>query len=137
MKVVFSTGSAAAVPRFKRAIEIDPKFAMAHAFLGRAYGDIGESALSAESTNRAYLLRDRATDAEKFFIMAAYDLQVTGNMEKAQQTFELWEQTYPREINAPGLLSGIIYPFSSANTKRRSKKLRRRSRSIRTFHSHM
>jgi eukaryotic-like serine/threonine-protein kinase len=49
MKVLFSTGSGAAVPLFKRATEIDPKFAMAHAFLGRMYGDIGESGLSAES----------------------------------------------------------------------------------------
>ena len=111
MKVLFSRGSAAAVPLFKRAIEIDPKFAMGHAFLGRMYGDLGESALSAESTSRAYQLRDRASDAEKFFITANYDLQVTGNLEKAQETFELWEQTYPREIHAPGLLSGMIYPI--------------------------
>jgi len=111
LKVNFSRGSADAVPLFKRAIEIDPKFAMGHAFLGRVYGDIGESALSAESTSRAYQLRDRASDAEKFFITANYDLQVTGNLEKAQQTFELWAQTYPREINAPGPLSGMIYPF--------------------------
>jgi len=111
LKVNFSRGPADAVPLFRRAIEIDPKFAMGHAFLGRVYGDIGESALSAESTRRAYQLRDRASDAEKFFITANYDLQVTGNLEKAQQTFELWAQTYPREINAPGLLSGMIYPF--------------------------
>jgi len=111
LKVNSSRGAADAVPLFKRAIEIDPKFAMGHAFLGRVYGDIGESALSAESTRRAYQLRDRASDAEKFFITANYDLQVTGNLEKAQQTFELWAQTYPREINAPGLLSGMIYPF--------------------------
>src|ERR1017187_3101577 len=111
MKVVFSTGSVAAVPLFKRATEIDPQFAMAYAFLGRSYGDIGESELSAESTSKAWQLRDRATDAEKFFITANYDLQVTGNLEKAQETFELWAQTYPREIHPHGLLSGMIYPF--------------------------
>ena len=117
MKVDFSTGSAAAVPLFKRAIEIDPKFAMAHAFLGRVYGDIGESDLSAESIRQAWQLRDRVTDAEKFFITANYDLQVTGNLEKAQATFELWAQTYPREIHAPGLLSGQIYPFFGKHEK--------------------
>lgn len=117
MKVYFSTGSAAAVPLFKRAIEIDPKFAMAHAFLGRVYGDIGESDLSAESIRQAWQLRDRVTDAEKFFITANYDLQVTGNLEKAQATFELWAQTYPREIHAPGLLSGQIYPFFGKHEK--------------------
>ena len=77
-KVSSSTGDAAALPFFKRAIEIDPKFAMAYACLGRMYGGIGESALSAENTSKAYQLRDRASDAEKFFITATYDLQVTG-----------------------------------------------------------
>jgi eukaryotic-like serine/threonine-protein kinase len=117
MKVLFSTGSAAAVPLFKRATEIDPKFAMAHAFLGRAYGDIGESDLSAESIRQAWQLRDRATDIEKFFITANYDLQVTGNLERAQQTFELWAQTYPRDLHPPGLLSGMIYPFFGKHEK--------------------
>ncbi len=109
-KVLFSSGSAAALPFFKRATEIDRKFAMAYALLGRTYGDIGESVLSAESTSKAYQLRDRTSDAEKFFVTATYDQQVTGNLERAQQTFELWGQTYPREIKAPGLLSGAIYP---------------------------
>ncbi len=109
-KVLFSSGSPAALPLFQRAIEIDPKFAAAHAFLGRIYGDLGESVLSAESTRKAYQLRDRASDAEKFFIAATYDLQVTGNLERAEQTFELWGRTYPRETGPPGLLSGAIYP---------------------------
>jgi serine/threonine protein kinase/tetratricopeptide (TPR) repeat protein len=109
-KILFSTGSAAALPLFQRAIEIDPKFAMGYAMVGRMYGDIGESALCAENTTKAYQLRDRASDREKFFITASYDLQVTGNLEKAQQTCELWAQTYPREIVPHGLLSGGIYP---------------------------
>ena len=117
MKVVFSTGSGAAMPLFKRATEIDPNFAMAYAFLGRVYSDIGESELSAESTGKAWQLRDRATDSEKFFITANYDLQVTGNLEKAQETFELWAQTYPRAIHAPGLLSGMIYPVFGKHEK--------------------
>jgi eukaryotic-like serine/threonine-protein kinase len=107
-KVAFSTSSAAAVPFFKRAIEIDPEFAMAYASLGRMYGDIGESVLSAENTGRAYELRDRASDAEKFFITASYDKQVTGNLEKAEQTCELWMQTYPRTMIPHSFLSGII-----------------------------
>jgi tetratricopeptide (TPR) repeat protein len=109
-KVLSSTGDAAALPFFQRAIEIDPQFAMAHAYLGRMYGSIGESDLSAESTSKAWQLRDRASDAEKFFISASYDLQVTGNAEKAQLTCEVWAQTYPREMTPHGFLSGIIYP---------------------------
>ena len=109
-KLNFSSGAASAVPLLKRAIEIDPEFATAHALLGRIYGDNGESVLSAESTSSAYKLRSRATDAERFFITATYDQQNTGNLEKAQQTFELWAQTYPRQSAPHTLLSGMIYP---------------------------
>jgi eukaryotic-like serine/threonine-protein kinase len=110
LKVLFSTGSAAAEPLFKRATEIDPQFATAYAYLGRLYGDLGEPDLSAENSSRAYQLRDHATDREKFFIDTTYSMQVTGNLEKAQQTLVLWAQTYPREVAPPGLLSGGIYP---------------------------
>jgi eukaryotic-like serine/threonine-protein kinase len=110
-KVLSSASNlAAAVPLFKRAIEIDPKFAMAHALLGFTYFLRGESVLAAESNNKAYQLRDRASDQEKFFITATYDLQVTGNLERARQTCELWAQTYPREINPNGFLGAFIYP---------------------------
>ena len=98
------------MPLFKRAIEIDPKFAMAHASLGFTYGLLGEPALSAESNSKAYQLRDRASDREKFFIAATYDLQVTGNLEKALQTCELWVQTYPREKRPHGILGAFLYP---------------------------
>ena len=109
-KVLSSTGSAAAVPFFSRAIEIDPKFAMAYAALGRMYGDIGESALSATNTSKAYELRDRASDQERFFISLTYELQVTGNLEKAEQICDLWVRAYPRASLPHGLLAGGIYP---------------------------
>ena len=108
-KVFSSTGHAAALPFFKRAIELDPQFAMAHASLGRIYSGIEEPTLSAESITRAYQLRDRASDREKFFITANYDLQVTGNLEKAQQTCALWAQAYPREARAHGFLGSLVY----------------------------
>ena len=60
-----------------------PGFAMAHATLGLMYSKIGESVLAGESTTRAYELRHRASDRERFFITALYDRQVTGNLEKA------------------------------------------------------
>ena len=111
MKVLSSTGSAAAVPFFKHAVEIDPKFAMSYAMLGRVNGSIGENVLSAESTAKAYELRDRASDKEKFFISASYDRQVTGNLQKAEQTCELWLQAYPRDRSPHGFLAGLIYPL--------------------------
>jgi eukaryotic-like serine/threonine-protein kinase len=110
MKVLYSTGSAAAVPFFKHSIEIDPQFAMGHAMLGRVYASIGESFLSAESTSKAYQLRDRTSDKEKFFISASYDRQVTGNLQKAEQTCALWVQAYPRDRSPHGFLAGLIYP---------------------------
>ncbi len=108
-QVSFSSGSAASVPFLQRAIEIDPNFASAYAALGRMYGDIGESALSARNTSKAYQLRDRVGDQEKFFISVNYDLQVTGNLEKVQQTCDLWRQAYPRAWLPHALLSGGIY----------------------------
>jgi tetratricopeptide (TPR) repeat protein len=112
-KIQSPAGSAAVVPLFKHAIEIDPQFALAYAALGRMYDDIGESDLSAESTSKAFELRERVSDREKFFISASYDMQVTGNMEKAQQTCELWAQTYPRDAMPHAFLSGVVYPITA------------------------
>lgn len=109
-QVSFASGSAAAIPTVNRAIEIDPNFASAYALIGRFYGDIGESVLSANNISKAYQLRDRATDQEKFFISANYDLEATGKLENAQQTFELWIQAYPRAWEPHALLSGGVYP---------------------------
>jgi tetratricopeptide (TPR) repeat protein len=110
LKVLYSSGSAAALPFFQHAIEIDPKFAMAHAFLGRMYGDLGEFDESAASTAQAYALRDHTTEHERFLIASSYHLQVTGNLEKAAQGLQVWEQTYPRDPIPHAFLSGIIYP---------------------------
>jgi tetratricopeptide (TPR) repeat protein len=101
---------AAAVPLFERAVEIDSKFAVAYASLGFTYGLMGELALASQNNRKAYQLRDRASDGEKFFISATYDLQVTGNLERARQTCELWLQTYPRDINVHGILGAMVYP---------------------------
>jgi len=111
LKVLSASGDSAAVPFFKRAVEIDPKFAMAHAVLGVAYSSIGEPGLSVESLGKAYQLRGRASDAEKFFITSAYDVQVTGNLERAQQACELWSRTYPRDNQPSAFLAGMIYPI--------------------------
>jgi serine/threonine protein kinase/tetratricopeptide (TPR) repeat protein len=109
-KLGTTVGSAAALPLYKRATEIDPQFATAYGLLGRSYGDIGESALAAQNTAKAYELRDRASDPEKFFIVASHDTVVTGNLERARQTCEAWAQTYPRDPSAHAFLAGMIYP---------------------------
>src|SRR5262249_54612276 len=62
--------------------------------------------LSAENTAKAYQLRDRTSDRERFFISVTYDRQVTGNLERAVQTLESWTQAYPRDPNAHSYYSG-------------------------------
>lgn len=96
-RILSSKGESAAIPFFRRAVAIDPRFAMAYAVLGLMYAHLGESAISAGSTGKAYELRDRASDEERFFIEASYDARVTGNMEKAQQTCDAWAQACPRD----------------------------------------
>jgi eukaryotic-like serine/threonine-protein kinase len=107
---VHTASGPAALALFKRATEIDPEFAMAHAFLGTTYSELGETDLAAASIREAYRLRDRASDLERFFITLSYDLAVTGNLERAQQTCELWTQSYPRDWKPHGFLTGVIYP---------------------------
>jgi Tfp pilus assembly protein PilF len=116
-KVVASPGGEAALPFFRRAIEIDPKFAIAYASLGLMYGSSGETDLGTENTKKAYELRDRASDNEKFFITAYYDGRATGNQEKAQQTCESWAQAYPREWKPHSFLAGFIYPVLGEHEK--------------------
>ena len=107
-KVHFASGAMASMPFFKRAVEMDPNFAMAHAALGRIYQDVDESDLSAESLSRAWQLRERTSDREKFFITANYEALVTGNMEQARQTCETWARTYPRDPLPTTMLSGYV-----------------------------
>ena len=106
-RVYYSRGAAEALPLFKRAVAIDPDFAIAHARLGIHYSNIRESTLARESTIKAYRLRDRASDVERFWIDTLYDRQVTGNLERQQQTMESWARTYPRDPVPHGLLAGL------------------------------
>jgi eukaryotic-like serine/threonine-protein kinase len=109
MKAILTTGTSAGMPFLRRAVEIDPKFAMAYAQLGLSYSAQGESVLATENSDRAWQLRDRVSDHERFFIDFTYDRHVTGNLEKAYQTLEAWLQAFPRgqQPNAQGLLGGI------------------------------
>ena len=109
-KLNLTSGGAAAIPLFRRAVDIDPNFALAHAHLALRYSEVGASVLSAESATRAWHLRDRVSDRERFFIDFIYDRDATGNLEKAYQTLELWLQTYPRRGEPPsphGLVGGL------------------------------
>ena len=125
-QVYASSGRGQAQPLFERAITIDPDFAIAHAQLGIFYSNEGESALSRQSTVKAYQLRHRATDAERFFIETVYDRQVTGNMDREMQTLGAWAQSYPRDHTPHGLLAG----FATRSTGRYEEGVAAAERSI-------
>jgi Tfp pilus assembly protein PilF len=103
---VFTRGPAAAIPDLQRAVAIDPQFAMALADLGFYYWSMGQTDLGAEYVLKAYELRDRVSERERFFILFLYDRQVTGNLQKELETLESWAQAYPRDFYAWGVLGG-------------------------------
>ncbi|MGH9712472.1 MAG: protein kinase domain-containing protein [Candidatus Acidiferrales bacterium] len=96
------------LPVLKRAITLDPNFAMAYATLATSYVNIGEPGLASENAKKAYELRDRVSEREKFYIDSHYYNMATGDMEKARQTLELWVQSYPRDEAAVTNL-GVVY----------------------------
>ena len=105
-RALLTRGLAAAIPQLQRAIAIDPQFAMAQADLGFFYWNMGQTDLAMEPTLKAFKLRDRVSERERFFILFLYDRQVTGNLQKELETIESWVQTYPRDFTAWGVLGG-------------------------------
>jgi eukaryotic-like serine/threonine-protein kinase len=109
-KVAASQGGEPAIPFFQRAAELDPGFAVAYASLGLMYGSSGSSQLATENVTRAYELRGRSSDKERFFITGYYFGRATGNQEKAQQVCDEWARTYPREFLPHSFLAGFVDP---------------------------
>ena len=90
-------GDAEGIPFYKRALELDPNFAAAYASLGLAYGNLNQASLAAENLKKAYSLRDRVSEREKYRISSMYYTYVTGELEEATQVYELWARSYPRD----------------------------------------
>ncbi len=86
-----------AIPHLKRAIELDPNFAMAYATLGVVYGNLNQTKQQQENLSKAFELKDRASERERFYISAHYYSEGTGEIDKAAEIYEQWKQTYPRE----------------------------------------
>jgi len=112
-KTRFAKGETAALPFFKRAVELDPKFALAYRAMAVAYSDGNEIGRAAEYSRKAHDLREKVSERERFSIDGFYYFIATGELEKAAQTYELWKQTYPRD-SIPYANLGYIY-FSLGN----------------------
>jgi eukaryotic-like serine/threonine-protein kinase len=95
-KTLAIKGDVAAIPFYQRAIDLDPNFAMAYASLGTAYGNLREGDLATENYQKAFDLRRRVSIREDYVISAFYYNDVTGDLEKSDQTYELYSQAYPR-----------------------------------------
>ena len=97
MKALGQEGSVAAIPHFKRAIDLDPNFCSAYQLLAVMYGNIGEVTLATENAKRAYELRDRVTEHERLYLEIQESSYVTGDLVKDEENVELLKHTYPRE----------------------------------------
>jgi len=96
-KTEMEKGSAAALPFFQRAIDLDPNFATAIEGVGIMYGNVGQATRGGEYLTKAFALRDRASEREKLHITSMYYMSVTGELDKAVETFREWEENYPRD----------------------------------------
>jgi DNA-binding winged helix-turn-helix (wHTH) protein/tetratricopeptide (TPR) repeat protein len=94
-KVLVEQGNLAAIPFYERAIELDPNFAIAYAGLASAQSNLNRSNLATAPLEKAFALRDRVSEREKFRISALYYKLVTGDVERSNQTYRFWTQTYP------------------------------------------
>jgi serine/threonine protein kinase/Flp pilus assembly protein TadD len=101
-------GDTDALPLLRRAVELDPNFARAYASLGIRYNNLGQATRAIENVRKAYELRDRVTEREKYYISCTYFTLVTGELEKAIQQYELWIRDYPRDYVAETNL-GVNY----------------------------
>src|SRR5208337_2300593 len=101
-------GDAEAIPFLKRALELDPNFAIAYCSIAVNYANLGQTNLAAENARKAYSLRDRVSERERYRISAFYFQNVTGEVEKATEAYELWAKSYPRDMVPHGNL-GVIY----------------------------
>jgi eukaryotic-like serine/threonine-protein kinase len=107
-------GEPEALPYMKRAVELDPKFASAYANLGTVYENLQQRGLAADNFAKAYELRERVSERERFHILGHYYGSVTGELEKAIPIYEQWEREYPTDAT-PRTNLGNIYMYLGQN----------------------
>lgn len=120
LKVWDEKGDGPSVPFFRRAIELDPTFAMAYAALGTIYHNRGDDAEAGANITKAYELRNRVAEHERFTIEARYYRYVTGELEKAAQIYEMFNQAYPGAASGHVTWVRFICPWATIKRQRRS-----------------
>ena len=116
LKTTYAKGTAA-LPFFQRAVDLDPSFAMAYAWMSNVYTSLNEAGRGAENARKAYELREKVSERERFNIEGNYYFFATGELEKAAQNDELWQQTYPRDDEAyisVGFVSAVLGNWEKA-----------------------
>jgi eukaryotic-like serine/threonine-protein kinase len=101
-------GPAAALPYDQRAIQLDPNFAIGYRVVGNDYSNLGELGRANEYFTKAFQLREHASEREKLAITADYYRSVTGELDKAAQTFQEEIESYPREVAGYGNLGNVF-----------------------------
>jgi serine/threonine protein kinase/Tfp pilus assembly protein PilF len=101
LRTFFTKGSLAALPYEQRAVELDPNFAIAHIGLAAAYSNMGQATKALEHATKAFALRERVSERERNRISAFYYSIGTGELDKANQSYAMWKQSYPRDPAAP------------------------------------
>ena len=100
-------GDAAAIPFYKRALELDPNFASAYSSLGLSYANLNQADMAAVNLKKAYALRTKVSEREKYRISSMYYTSVTGELEEATQVYELWAKSYPNDSVPVGNLGDL------------------------------
>lgn len=100
-----------AIPHLQRAIELDPNFALAMALLATVYSNNGQTSLAPEYAKKAYDLRDRVSERERYFIAYRYYRDATQDWEQALNLSRTWTTTYPREAFAFNSLGQALLRF--------------------------
>jgi eukaryotic-like serine/threonine-protein kinase len=99
--------SVAAIPFYERAIKLDPNFAIAYVNIAMAYSTLGENRLASDNLQKAYELREHVSERERLEIESEYYIIVTGDLEKAKKSFEVYAETFPRDWLARNELAAV------------------------------
>jgi eukaryotic-like serine/threonine-protein kinase len=116
LKAFSEKGPFASLPYFQRVLDLDPNFAVGYRALGLAYSGLGEVNRAREYFSKAFQLREHVSEWEKLAITADYYLSVTGELDKATETYEQWIESYPRN-DGPYSTLGIVYALQGQYEK--------------------